>query len=232
MAIPANTMKRPYVLIKTAMSLNGKIGSRAKKRIVLSNKEDMRTVDALRGKYDAILVGKTTIKKDNPRLVLKFSEHTRARLTRGLPKHPVKVTLSTLCDLNPRSSFFTAGDAEKFVFTTNLALTKNIKRINAHARVFRAGEKRVNIKKMLATLYKHGIRKLMVEGGGRTNYEFLKANCVDELRVAVAPIIIGEADAPTIAYGNNLLRTLNFNLKSAERLGEMVVLRYDMIKQT
>lgn len=219
-------MKRPYVLIKTAMSLNGKIGTRLKKRIVLSNEEDKRAVDALRGECDAILVGETTLKKDNPRLVLKFPEHVRERLRRGLSEHPAKVTLSKLCALNARSNFFTVGNAEKFVFTTSRAPSKNVERISACARVFRVGRTRVGIKKMLAILYKHGVERLMVEGGGRTNYEFLKTGCVDEMRVAVAPKIIGEKNAPAFAYGKDFLPALRFHLKGMERLGSIVVLRY------
>ena len=79
---------------------------------------------------------------------------------------------------------------------------------------------------MLAILYTHGVRKLMVEGGGRTNYEFLKAGAVDEIRVAVAPIIIGQEDAPAFAYGDDYLPMLRFSLKSVERLGNMVILWY------
>ena len=221
----ANT-KRPHVLIKTAMSLNGKIGDLSTKRVILSNKEDIAAVDALRAQYDAILIGEATLKKDNPRLILKFPKNARERLKRGLTEHPVKVTLSKKCDIDTESNFLREGSGEKFVFTATQAPSKNVERIKKYARVFCAGEKRVDIKKMLAILYTHGVRKLMVEGGGRTNYEFLKAGVVDEMRVAVAPIIIGLEDAPAFAYGDDFLPMLRFSLKSVERLKNMVVLCY------
>jgi riboflavin-specific deaminase-like protein len=143
-----------------------------------------------------------------------------------LPEHPAKITISKKCDISAESNFFTTEGGEKYVFTTEEATRQNVARIKKNARVFRVGKKRVAIKKMLAILFAHGVRKLMVEGGGRTNYEFLKTGVVDEMRIAIAPIIIGKTDAPVLAYGNDYLSSLPFSLKSVEQLGDMVILRY------
>jgi len=86
--------ERPYTLLSCSMSLDGFIDGADESRLLLSNDEDLARVDRVRAGVDAILVGATTIRNDNPRLLVRDPGRRRARLDRGLTEHPVKVTVT------------------------------------------------------------------------------------------------------------------------------------------
>ena len=95
----------PYVIISTAMSLDGYIDDATDKRLVLSNKKDLEQVDELRKTCDGILVGANTIRKDNPRLLSKSE------------KPLAKVTITVSGNIDSSSKFFMEGDSPKIVYT-------------------------------------------------------------------------------------------------------------------
>ena len=90
--------------------------------IVEFPEEDFDRVDEVRASVDAILVGATTIRRDNPRLLLRSAERQQDRVRRGLAAHPIKVTLTGTGDLHAEARFFTAGDSEKLVYTRDPAV--------------------------------------------------------------------------------------------------------------
>ena len=87
-------MTRPYVLLSVAASLDGCIDDTRPSRLLLSNDADFDRVDEVRAGVDAILVGANTVRADNPRLLIRSAARRRARVARGLPPHPLKVTLT------------------------------------------------------------------------------------------------------------------------------------------
>ncbi len=221
-------MKSPYIIISTAMSADGKIATSSRKPIKLSNKEDLKAVDKLRSECDAILVGSRTIKKDNPRLILKNEKLKLKRVQKGFSENPAKVAISKYCDIPTKSNFLQEGDSTKYVFTTNLASKKDLRRVRKYANVIVSNKRLVNLITLVNTLYKKGIRKLLVEGGGTTNFEFMKNGLVDKLRIAVAPRIIGGSEAPTLADGTgfNEESMLKLKLLTVKKLKDIVVLWY------
>ncbi len=102
--------ERPYVLLSVAASVDGYIDDASARRLILSDAADLDRVDELRAGCDAILVGAGTIRRDNPRLLVRSPARRAARLARGLTASPAKVTLTRSGDLDPAASFFTAGD--------------------------------------------------------------------------------------------------------------------------
>lgn len=76
---------RPYVLLSCAMSVDGYIDDTTPQRLLLSNQADFDRVDQVRAESDAILIGATTLRRDNPRLIVNSAERRRAREERGLP---------------------------------------------------------------------------------------------------------------------------------------------------
>ncbi|MFI6513017.1 RibD family protein [Streptosporangium sp. NPDC050855] len=114
--------ERPYVLLSCAMSVDGYIDDGTPRRLLLSNDEDFDRVDAVRATCDAILVGAETVRRDDPRLLVRSPERRRERVARGLPPSPAKVTLTATGDLNPSAAFFTAGDAPRIVYAASPAV--------------------------------------------------------------------------------------------------------------
>src|SRR4029078_840944 len=86
-------------------------------RLALSNEADFDRVDQVRASCDAIMVGAVTVRTDNPRLLVRSPARREERIARGVPSSPKKITVTTRVDLDAASNFFTAGEAEKLVYT-------------------------------------------------------------------------------------------------------------------
>src|SRR5687768_7436010 len=84
--------ERPYILLSCGMSIDGYLDDASGERLLLSNDADFDRVDAVRAGCDAILVGATTIRQDNPRLLVRSADRRAARIARGAHPDPVKVT--------------------------------------------------------------------------------------------------------------------------------------------
>ena len=80
--------ERPYTVLSCAISLDGCLDSAGPSRLVLSGEADLDRVDAERAAADAILVGAGTIRRDDPRLLIRSAQRRAERLARGLPEHP------------------------------------------------------------------------------------------------------------------------------------------------
>lgn len=186
---------RPYVLLSCAMSIDGYIDDASTERLLLSNDDDLDRVDATRAGCDAILVGAATVRRDDPRLLVR-SEHRRAeRAARGLPPSPVKVTVTGSGDLDPRARFFTAGDGLKLVYCPSGVVDKAREQVGAVSTVVDAGDP-ATAEAVVADLAGRGVTRLMVEGGGSMHRQFLTAGLADELHLVVAPFFVGDGRAP------------------------------------
>ena len=102
---------RPYTLLSCSVSLDGYLGDQTP-RLALSNEADFDRVDEVRASCDAIMVGAVTVRTDNPRLLVRSPARREERTARGLPSSPKKITVTNRVDLDARSNFFTAGEAE------------------------------------------------------------------------------------------------------------------------
>jgi len=222
---------RPHVLLSAAMSVDGYIDDTAPRRLVLSGAADADRVDAVRAACDAILVGAGTIRRDNPRLLVRSARRRDERLARGLPPGPVKVTLSRSGDLDPAARFFTDGDVPRLVYVPGPAAAVVRERLGGAATVVQLsappGEHAV-LAAMLADLAGRGVSRLMVEGGSSVQAELLSAGLADELQLAIAPFFVADPAAPRLAGGRWQPPSAHAPMHLAEvrQAGEMVVLRY------
>ncbi|GAA1312490.1 RibD family protein [Saccharothrix xinjiangensis] len=217
-------MIRPHVLLSVAVSVDGHIDDRGEARFPLSNAEDFDHVGRVRAESDAILVGAGTIRRDNPRLLVHDPGRRAARVAAGRPEHPLKVTVTRSGDLDPDRAFWHCGGG-KLVYTagSDAAAVAGLPGVE----VVPLGAD-LDLGALLDDLGARGVRRLMVEGGTRVHTAFLAAGLADELRVAVAPLLIGQADAPrfvdpTAFPGGPAHR---FHLEDVSRLGDVAVLRY------
>jgi riboflavin biosynthesis pyrimidine reductase len=76
--------KRPYVLLSVATSIDGHLDDTSPQRLLLSNAVDFDRVDEVRAGVDAILIGATTLRRDNPRLLVNSATRREARIARGV----------------------------------------------------------------------------------------------------------------------------------------------------
>jgi riboflavin-specific deaminase-like protein len=217
---------RPYVLLSVAMSVDGCIDDMTGTRLILSNEADFDEVDQVRAESDAVLIGATTLRRDNPRLLVKSDARRAARIARGEPEYPLKVTISGRGDLDSELKFWHYGGG-KLVYTTASGAPVARRRLGDLAEVVDLGET-IEMGAMLDDLGDRGVRRLMVEGGGSIHTQFLAAGLADEIRCAVAPFFLGDPAAPRFVnpaeFANGPDRRMV--LSSVEAVGDMAVLHY------
>ncbi|MFJ8825002.1 dihydrofolate reductase family protein [Streptomyces sp. NPDC102467] len=219
-------MSRPYVLLSAAVSLDGCLDDTGPERLLLSGPEDFERVDAERAASDAILVGAGTLRADRPRLLVNSAERRARRVEAGRPAYPLKVAVSGSGDLDPGAPFWTTGGA-RLLYTTDKGAELARTRLGGAADVVALGPA-VEWAALLDDLGARGVRRLMVEGGARVHTQLLQLGFADELRLAAAPLVVGEPDAPRL-FGpgsypggpRGRMRVLD-----TERVGDVIVTRY------
>jgi 5-amino-6-(5-phosphoribosylamino)uracil reductase len=220
-------MTLPYIILSCAMSLDGYLDSEAPQRLLMSNAEDFDRVDQLRADSDAIMVGASTVRRDDPRLLVRDEERRRKRLAEGRSESPAKVTVTSTGDLPAGSCFFTVGDVEKIVYCPP-ELTASLERaLGGRASVVGLGDV-VTMRGIASDLAYRGVRRLMVEGGGRLHTQFLREHIADELQLVIAPFFVGEPRAPRFVEAGAFPWTATRRAALAEtrQLGDVVLLRY------
>jgi 5-amino-6-(5-phosphoribosylamino)uracil reductase len=217
---------RPYTLLSCCVSIDGYIGS-ASSRLLLSNDADFDRVDAVRASCDAILVGAETVRVDNPRLLVRSENRRDERAARGLPESPMKVTVTRRAELDTRADFFSAGETEKLVYCASPWVADARDRLGPVATVVDAGET-VEMRTLSADLAARGVDRLMVEGGGTVHTQFLTDDIVDELQLTVAPVFVGDSEAPRFVRDGIFPwnPTRRAELVDVQKLGDVVLLRY------
>jgi 5-amino-6-(5-phosphoribosylamino)uracil reductase len=209
------------------MSIDGYIHDGTDRRLLLSNDADFDRVDEVRAGCDAILVGAATIRQDNPRLLVRSPARQVARVARGQPPSPAKVTLTGQGDLDPGAAFFRTGDVDKIVYAASPVAAKVRERVGEVATVIDAGDP-VELAQVLANLAGRGIGRLMVEGGTGVHTRFLTAGLADELHLVVAPFFVGDARAPRFV-GDGAFRWDRAHraaLVEVRPIGDVALLRY------
>ncbi|MFL5927687.1 MAG: RibD family protein [Gaiellaceae bacterium] len=217
---------RPYTLLSCSVSIDGYIGSAAS-RLLLSNEADFDRVDAVRASCDAILVGAATVRIDNPRLLVRSQARREARAAQGRATSPMKVTVTRQADLDAGADFFTAGDAERIVYCATPRVADARKRLGPVATVVDAGET-VEMRTLSADLAARGVERLMVEGGETVHTQFLTEDLVDELQLAVAPVFVGDSEAPRFVRDGRFPwnPSRRAALVDVRQIGDVVLLRY------
>ncbi|HZQ65484.1 MAG TPA: dihydrofolate reductase family protein [Gaiellaceae bacterium] len=218
--------ERPYTLLSCCVSIDGYIGNGAS-RLLLSNDADFDRVDAVRASCDAILVGAETVRVDNPRLLVRSEARREERAARGLPASPTKVTVTRRAELDARADFFTVGDTEKIVYCASPRVAEARERLGAVSTVVDGGET-VEMQALSNDLAARGVERLMVEGGGTVHTQFLSEGLVDELQLVVAPVFVGDSEAPRFVRDGRFPWNVGRRaaLVDVRKIGDVVLLRY------
>ncbi len=204
------------------MTIDGKIATKTGDP-ELSDEQDWREVHKLRSTVDAIMVGKGTILKDNPKLHIKFYEH------KGYFRIVVDSNLSIPID--SKVIDFQPETYPTIICTTENAPTEKIKEFEAiKIKIIRSGKgEKVDIVKLMPFLYDLGIKTILLEGGGTLNWSFIKNNLVDEMRITIAPWIVGGKDAISLVEGEGfekMVQATRLKLIDVVNRDNYVILKY------
>jgi 5-amino-6-(5-phosphoribosylamino)uracil reductase len=210
------------------MSIDGYLDSASPHKLALSNPADFDRVDQLRADSDAILIGASTLRRDDPRLLVRSGERRAVRSEAGLPCSPTKVTVTATGAIPCDAAFFSEGDAEKLVYCPVEVVPRLTPRLKGVATVVGIGSGEVSMAAVLADLDRRGVGRLMVEGGGHIHTQFLVDRLADELQLVVAPVFIGEERAPRFVGTGRFPwnATHRATLAETRQIGDVVLLRY------
>ena len=225
---------KPYIILNGAMTLDGKIASRIG-NTEISGEEDLIRVHNIRKEVDAILVGIGTILSDNPRL-------TAYRVSSDKKDNPIRIVVDNKAR-TPLDYKVLNDDAKTIIAVSNICNENNqicdkeavnrVKELSKKVEIFYSSKENVDLKELMSYLYQKGIKTLLLEGGGTLNFSMIKENLIDEIRVCIAPIIVGGKDAKTFFDGEGFDLMKNgakLKLVKSYSLGKDFILEYKVLK--
>jgi 5-amino-6-(5-phosphoribosylamino)uracil reductase len=209
------------------MSVDGCLDAPGPSRLVLSGPADLDRVDAERAASDAVMVGAGTIRRDDPRLLVRSPARQAARVARGQPGQPARVTLTASGQLSPGARFFTAGPEPPVVYCPAPLAGQLSQQLNGAARVIPVSRP-VSLPAVLADLTARGVRRLLVEGGASLLSQFLAGGLADELHLVVAPFFVGDPSAPRFGPPRQYPHQPSWpmTLAGVRQLDDVVLLHY------
>ncbi|WP_346870877.1 bifunctional diaminohydroxyphosphoribosylaminopyrimidine deaminase/5-amino-6-(5-phosphoribosylamino)uracil reductase RibD [Clostridium sp. UBA5119] len=186
--------KKPFVIMKTAMSLDGKIATQYGESKWITGEASRKNVHNLRNNIMGIMVGANTVIKDNPELT--------CRVLRG--KNPIRIILDSSLKIPLNSKVIKDKKARTIIVTTEKATKENISiytESGVEVVVIPSKDEKVNLEKLMETLGEMNIDSILLEGGGTVNFEALKAGIVDKIQIYIAPKFIGGGKSKTPVEG-------------------------------
>lgn len=186
--------KKPFVIMKTAMSLDGKIATQCGESKWITGEASRKNVHNLRNDLMGIMVGANTVIKDNPELT--------CRVLGG--KNPIRIILDSSLRIPLNSKVIEDKKARTIIVTTEKASKEKISiytERGVEVVVIPSKEGKVNLEKLVETLGEMNIDSILIEGGGTLNFEALKAGIVDKIQIYIAPKFIGGEKSKTPVEG-------------------------------
>ncbi|RMH72994.1 MAG: RibD family protein [Gemmatimonadetes bacterium] len=226
-------MKRPFIRLNMASSIDGKITTVQRDTIHLGSAEDRALMEELRADADAVLIGSGTLIDEDPRLLVEHPGRIAQReALKGNPQPMNMVVSSTLNFPIENSRFFTRDAVKKVVFTTPQADERQREALKDVATVITVpatATGHVDVVEMVQRMPDLGIQQLLLEGGGILNFAMLRANLIDEIYLTLCPLVIGGATAQTTfegaGFSHEMIRRLQLRSLRVNEVGELF-LRY------
>lgn len=211
--VTAMRERRPHVTLKAGMTADGKIADVHGTARWITGEAARQEAHRQRSEADAIVVGVTTVLRDDPALTV--------RLETAWPREPYRVVLDTTARTPPRARLISGANAARALIAVgDAAPARRVAELEAAgAVVLRSPTRdgRVAVDAVLAALFAREVRGVLLEGGGEIHAAFLEAGLVDRVALFVAPVLLGGREAPSVVGGAGR------ELKSAVRLGPMSV---------
>ena len=202
-------------MVTFAMTVDGKITSRTFSPVDFTSREDKLHLLRQRSLGDAVLLGHSTLEKDNVRLGLPQEALRQARLERGQPPYPLRVIVSNEGRIDHRLNLFQTDISPILIFSTTRMPRTCRMALRPKATLHLTRARRVDLGKMLHQLradYK--VRTVACEGGATLFRSLLEQKLVDQLNLTIAPYLFGGADAPTLTGLSKKVPARNSALRS------------------
>jgi diaminohydroxyphosphoribosylaminopyrimidine deaminase/5-amino-6-(5-phosphoribosylamino)uracil reductase len=177
--------KKPFVVVKAAMSLDGRIATRTGDSKYITGREARKFVHELRAEYDAVMVGINTVLKDDPQLTV--------RLTKG--RNPIKIVVDSKLRISPNAKVVAFEPNKLILVTSPKASRKKIKQFGkkgVHVLGISLVNGKIDLKELMKELGKREICSILIEGGAELNAEAIRSGIADKVLFFISPRFIGQ----------------------------------------
>ena len=190
--------QRPFVLATFAMTADGKVTTKKFGPVDFTSREDKLHLFRQRALADAVLLGHTSLERDNVRLGIP-AEMQEFRIKRGQSRSPLRVIVSNKGKIDDRLKIFQSTISPIVIFSTKQMPRKNQEILRKKVTLHLTSATQVNLAAMLKTLRdQYKVRTLACEGGPTLFRALLEEGFVDQLNLTIAPYLFGGATAPTL----------------------------------
>lgn len=210
---------RPWVILKSAISLDGKIATRKGESKWITGPKSREYAHQLRSRVDAILIGSKTIRSDDPRLTV--------RLKKKGTRNPARVILAGKRSIPDSSRVFKNAFRERVIYAALNDLKpsrkRSLQKMGVEVVFVKCTRGLIDLSDLLDKLGEMGITSVMVEGGSEVSGSIFTNKLVDKVIYFIAPKIIGGKDAPGPVGGqgiNNLKNVLQVKNMTIAKLGD------------
>ena len=198
--------KQPYITIKTATTLDGKIATKTGESKWITDEVSRKEVQKLRNQYDSILTSSSTVIKDNPSLT--------CRMKNG--RNPIRIILDTNLSTSKNAKVYNNDGTKIIVIVGEHISDEKIKNHTQNAEFIKCPTKNnhIDLRKAINLIYEKRIKSILIEAGGTLNKAFIEENLPDELIQFIAPKILGDKDGINFVQGFNRNSLADCNILS------------------
>lgn len=211
----------PYVTLKIAQTIDGKIADSRMQSKWITSRQSRLEVHLFRARYDAVMIGRNTVEQDDP--------HLTVRMTEG--RNPKRVILDSSLNISLNKHIFKVNPEKNIVLITSKKSKKKVRKLHElekrgvkvlFCETYSDGN--IDLSKALRLLGKEKISSLLVEGGSRLFTNFLRDKLADEIRMFIAPKLLGKGLPAIGDLGiSNLSRAQKWRFNKIERFGDDVM---------
>lgn len=191
-AVPSNAELRPFITVQAAQTLDGKIAL-PQTRTLLSSPEGLEMAHQTRAAHDAVLVGSSTVRIDDPELSVRYCSGSQ----------PKRIVLASSLDIPNTARVLAPGPGVLIIGAEGKAPRErmdSLQRAGAEVHLVSAtGDGLLSMTAALATIYQWGVRRLLVEGGARILTTLFREQLVDLLALEIVPILLGTGGVSAVA---------------------------------
>jgi riboflavin-specific deaminase-like protein len=219
---------RPFVVATFAMTADGKVTTKNFGPVDFTSREDKLHLFSQRALADAVLLGHTSLERDNVRLGVP-AELQEVRIKRGQSRSPLRVIISNKGRIDDRLKIFQSDISPIIIFSTKRMPPKNQEALRKTATLHLTGAREVDLAAMLKTLRdQYKVSTLACEGGPTLFRALLERDLVDQLNLTIAPYMFGGGNAPTLTglSKNFLPASVHCSLTDMRTVGDECFLTY------
>jgi riboflavin-specific deaminase-like protein len=220
------------VSVNMAMSMDGKIATKARGPMKLGSAYDSRRMSEIRAAHDAVINGSSTFRAYPYPLHVKDEDLVRERRARGQLPQPISAVVSSRLYMPRKTPWEREVTHERWVFCGREASAARIRSLEkSGVRVIKTRGRRPSPQEILAAFEDAGAKRVLVEGGGEFNASFLEQGLVDKIHLTLTPVVIGGKDSPTWCEGLGFPngKFPRFHLSELRREGDELYLTYDCV---